>query len=352
MGDALAGGNTGHPHKPAANPRGSARLVSLGHRISYLFILIASLTSPLYCQSPNSPSSIKSNVLGGNFFHWNLAQTVKMGATAASFKAPPTLRSSPIVDNPNYWRFLAIVPRAPVPAQNPLLAGISNWPFLGGVSLFPQQELDRPAVQKDKKQQSSTSNSPGHIFWVIPAFKVDYGKGFQPLTPKEKFKEWAQGAYDPLGLAAGAVEAGTLEYSATDGFCGYGKGSAGYGECFGSLELDALDSSFIGDFVLPVVLHQDPRYFRLGQGSFGSRVEYAVSRVFVTYNDSGHTVFFTSALSGTVIAAGLSNLYYPAQDRTVGHTMTRIAIDLGNTALYNLAAEFWPDFQRKLHHIF
>jgi hypothetical protein len=90
----------------------------------------------------------------------------------------------------------------------------------------------------------------------------------------------------------------------------------------------------------------------MGEGSFGRRVEYAVSRVFVTYNDSGHTVFFTSALSGTVIAAGLSNLYYPVQDRTVGHTMTRIAIDLGNTALYNLAAEFWPDIHRKLHHIF
>lgn len=208
--------------------------------------------------------------------------------------------------------------------------------------------------QKNKKQYSSsaTSGSPGHIFWVIPAYKVDYEHGFKPLTPKEKFQEWAQGAYDPLGLGAGAVEAGTIEHSSQDGFCGYGHGWAGYGECFGSLELDANVSSFIGDYALAVALHQDPRYFRLGKGPFPTRLWYVVSRVFVTYNDSGHTVFYTSALTGTVAAAAISNLYYPPQDRGFGHTMTRIAIDLGNTALYNGAAEFWPEVHHAIHRIF
>ncbi|MDE3136243.1 MAG: hypothetical protein KGL59_06695, partial [Acidobacteriota bacterium] len=222
------------------------------------------------------------------------------------------------------------------------------------LTLWPQDE-QKPEKGRDKKtahNPSADAGSPGHIFWVIPAFKVDYAKGFQPLTPKEKFQEWAQSSYDPMGLTVGAFEAATLEYSSTDGFCGYGMGMAGYGKCFGSLELDAIDSSFIGDFVLPVVLHQDPRYFRLGKGAFGKPVWYAVSRVFVTYNDSGRTVFYSSALSGTVIGAGLSNLYYPSQDVGISHTMSRIAIDLGNTALYNLAAEFWPDIDHKIHHAF
>lgn len=198
---------------------------------------------------------------------------------------------------------------------------------------------------------SDESHSPGHIFWVVPAFKVDYGHTFQPLTPKQKFKEWARGTYDPLGLSAGAFEAATIEHSSSDGFCGYGKGWGGYGECFGSLELDGTDSSFIGDFLLPVVLHQDPRYFRLGEGSFGKRVWYSISRVFVTHSDSGQTVFYSSALSGTVIAAGLSNFYYPQKDRGFGLTLSRIGIDLANTALYNAAAEFWPDINHKLHRI-
>ena len=196
------------------------------------------------------------------------------------------------------------------------------------------------------KINQAPSGSPGHIFWVVPAFKVDYQGHFTPLTPREKFGEWAQGAYDPLGLGAGAVEAGTLEHSSSDGFCGYGHGWAGYGKCFGSLELDANDSSFFGDFVFTVWWHQDPRYFRLGTGGFGKRVLYAISRVFVTYNDFGKTVIYSSALAGTAMAAAVSNLYYPQQDRGAGHTMSRIAIDLGNTALYNSSAEFWPD----IHH--
>lgn len=69
-------------------------------------------------------------------------------------------------------------------------------------------------------------------------------------------------------------------------------------------------------------------------------------------SNSGRTVFYSSALTGTVAAAGISNLYYPAQDRGFGHTVSRITIDLGNTALYNAAAEFWPDIHRKLQHIF
>src|SRR5579864_8117093 len=162
--------------------------------------------------------------------------------------------------------------------------------------LRSQDQQKSPPDQQNNKEQHSgteTSHSPGHIFWVVPAFKVEYGKEFHPLSVKEKFQEWAHGAYDPLGLGAGAVEAATLEHSSKDGFCGYGGGWNGYGKCFGSLELDSTVSSFIGCFALRSLWHQDPRYFPLGEGSFGKRLWYAVSRVFVTYNDSGKTVFYS-----------------------------------------------------------
>ena len=209
----------------------------------------------------------------------------------------------------------------------------------------PEQTAKKGA-QPEVYSPTATTGSPKHIFWVVPAFKVNYAGKFEPLTPREKFHEWAQSTYDPLGLGVGAVEAGTLEYSPSDGFCGYGFGWAGYGKCFGSLQLDATDSSFFGDFVFTVLMHQDPRYFRLGKGSFARRGLYAVSRVFVTFNDSGRNVFYSSGLSGTVMAAFVSNLYYPKSDRGIGLTVSRIGIDLGNTALYNGAAEFWPDFDR------
>jgi hypothetical protein len=218
-----------------------------------------------------------------------------------------------------------------------------------GQNANPASHVQR---KKRKYSPSATTGSPGHIYWVIPAYKVDYQHNFKPLSPREKFQEWWEAVYDPLGLAAVAVEAGTLEYSSTDGFCGYGHGWGGYGECYGSMQLDANVSSFIGDYALTVLWHQDPRYFRLGKGSFGRRVWYSVSRVFVTYNDSGHTVFYSSALTGTAIAGAVSNLYYPPQDRGVSATISRVGLDLGNTALYNAAAEFWPEIHHAVNRIF
>jgi hypothetical protein len=254
------------------------------------------------------------------------------------------------------------LPSAPTPslcitcaADEAWNAGLSALPEDDGSDAGPatgQTPRHAPSQASQKKGKkgrvyspSATTGSPKHMYWVIPAYKVNYGK-FQPLTPHEKFQEWAQSTYDPLGLGVSAVEAGTLEYSSSDGFCGYGHGWASYGQCFGSLELDATDSSFFGDYVFTVWWHQDPRYFRLGKGGFARRTLYAVSRVFITFNDSGKNVFYSSGLSGTVLAAFVSNLYYPQQDRGMSLTVSRIGIDLGNTALYNGAAEFWPDIDR------
>jgi hypothetical protein len=118
------------------------------------------------------------------------------------------------------------------------------------------------------------------------------------------------------------------------------------------MELDANISSFLGDFLFPVIMHQDPRYFRRGEGPFGRRTWHAVSCVFFTHADSGRTVFFMSALSGSVFAAAASNLYYPPQDRGFDHSINRMGIDLADTALFNVAAEFWPDIEHRLGRIF
>jgi len=185
----------------------------------------------------------------------------------------------------------------------------------------------------------------------VPAYHVAYLKQFKPLTPREKFHEWLLGTYDVRGLGLYAFEAATLEHSSKDGFCGYGKHWGSYAKCFGSMELDASTSSFFGDFLFPAIMHQDPRYFRRGEGPFGRRILYAVSRVFLTHADSGRTVFFSSALAGSVVAAAASNLYCATQDRGFGQSSKRMGTDLANTALYNVAAEFWPDIQQKLRRV-
>lgn len=219
---------------------------------------------------------------------------------------------------------------------------------------FAQTAADQtPASQTvtPNPQQAATQGSPKHIFFIIPAYNVDYLKNVHALSPHEKLQEWEDGAYDPIGLAAGATEA-LLEHSKKDGFCGYGSGMESYSKCYGSALVDSTWSSFLGDYLFPTLMHQDPRYFRLGEGSFGTRAWYSFTRAFITRTDKGTWAFASASLLGTAIAAGTSNLYYPKQDRGWGLTMSRVGWDLGGTVLFNLEAEYWPDVKPWIMKVF
>src|SRR5207302_1817787 len=98
---------------------------------------------------------------------------------------------------------------------------------------------------------------------------------------------WSRGAYVRIGLSVKATEA-ALERSGS-GFCGYGEGWDAYGKCYVAGLADGNVSSFLGDYVFASLIHQDPRYFRRGEGAAPARIGYAVSRVFIGRMDSGAT---------------------------------------------------------------
>jgi len=271
--------------------------------------------------------------------------------------APPLITSrwewpaSPVGGRPTAGDFLATTApagtRGALGKANLWFPGKSRWEL---PSLCPDCDFDQDQPRGGTAQASDNKGSPRHIYWVIPAFNVTYLKHVKPLTPRQKFTQWARGAYDPVGLALGAAEA-ALEHSPEDGFCGYGHHWEAYAKCFGASQLDSDISGFFGDFLFPVIMHHDPRYFGLGPGSAGTvpRFLYAASRAFVRRTDSGGTAPNFSALSGTVIAAAASNLYYPRPYRGFDRSLTRAGWDLANTLLYNVAAEFWPDIRRKVY---
>jgi hypothetical protein len=151
---------------------------------------------------------------------------------------------------------------------------------------------------------------------------------------------------DPFPFAAYALQAGVSQ--ASDSHSGYGQGLAGYGKRFGAACLDGTSARFFGTYAFPALLHQDPRYFRKGQGSAWSRVRYSITRGFVTRADSGKTQPNWSNVFGKFTAAGLSNLYYPNADRGANLTLTRVVISLGYQTVGNLAIEFWPEIHKKL----
>ena len=77
--------------------------------------------------------------------------------------------------------------------------------------------------------------------------------------------------------------------------------------------------------VFPVLLHEDPRYFRRGTGSTWRRLGYAVTRVVITQRDGGGSRFNASEWLGSATTVGIANAYYP-DNRTLGGNTSRLFI--------------------------
>jgi hypothetical protein len=104
--------------------------------------------------------------------------------------------------------------------------------------------------------------------------------------------------------------------------------------------------NMITEGFLPVLMHDDPRFFRSGTGSTGARLKSAVRQIFITRTDSGSSRFNAPEWLGSGIGTGISNLYY-TDKRTVGSNMQRFGMQIGMDTLSNLVKEFWPDIKQR-----
>jgi hypothetical protein len=51
---------------------------------------------------------------------------------------------------------------------------------------------------------------------------------------------------------------------------------------------------------------------------------------------------------GNALEAGLSNLYYPAEERSLHNTAINYLSQLEAASINNIVREFWPDIRRKM----
>ncbi len=190
---------------------------------------------------------------------------------------------------------------------------------------------------------STVRPSPKRILDIIPNFTVidQPLQNARPLDPEEKFRLSAEQMFDFSAHLGNLFQSGIQQ--ATNGEPHYGQGWGAFAERFGAAEGDQVTSSFFITGALPVLLKQDPRYFRRGQGRFYSRLGYAISRTLVTRKDDGADTFNTSQTVGQLLSSSMSNLYYPRIDRDVRGTFTSWTINLFYNSGYNALREFYPD---------
>jgi hypothetical protein len=198
-------------------------------------------------------------------------------------------------------------------------------------------------------QEDSPQDPPDkRVLGVLPNYRTANETAiYTPITAKQKLIIGAKDSFDyPLVMFAGVL-AGLGQLSNQNP--SFGQGLAGYGRRLGTSYADQAIGNMMTEAMYSSLLHEDPRYFRRGRGSIGSRTWYALTRVMVTRTDSGGRRFNFSEWMGNATAVAISNYYYPDY-RTVGANAAKLGQQVGTDALSQVLKEFWPDIKRKFSH--
>ncbi len=168
---------------------------------------------------------------------------------------------------------------------------------------------------------------------------------YVPLSTGQKFKLASQDAFDRGTFVLAAAFAG--EGQLTDAHPSFGQGVKGYAHRFITSYADWAIGDCMTEAIFPVILHQDPRYFRKGTGSGFQRLTYAMGQIFWTHTDSGGHMFNFSEIGGNATSAAISQAYYP-DNRSAGSAASTLAIQIGVDMASNIVKEFYPDLRRFL----
>jgi hypothetical protein len=186
-----------------------------------------------------------------------------------------------------------------------------------------------------------------HVLKVVPAENVVMNGAAVPLSNGQKTDLAVHAAVDPFNVIGAFVLGGIDEV--TDSYKGYGWGPAGYFKRAGANLADVTDATMLASAVYPILLHQDPRFFRQGTGTIGSRVRHALAAAFVCRGDNGQKQPNYSNLLGNFTAGAISNTYYPHAQRGTGLTLLNSSIVTVEGSAGTLALEFGPDISAWWH---
>ena len=206
--------------------------------------------------------------------------------------------------------------------------------------------------QKEKADEQIKEQEQQRTLGVVPAFNVSYRGDAVSLTAMQKLKLAFHSSIDPVTFGGAFLIAGYHEVNDDyGGRGGFGWGPEGYFKRAGAAYLDSFDGTMIGNGILPAVLHQDPRYFRLGYGSPMHRLLYAVSTSFICKGDKSRKWQPNiSNVGGNIISGAISNYYYPSQNSGWGQTISDGMLQTAEGSFGSIFQEFWPDISRKFLH--
>jgi hypothetical protein len=128
----------------------------------------------------------------------------------------------------------------------------------------------------------------------------------------------------------------------------FGTDAGGFGERFGSGMLRGVIDRSSGDGWLAAVFHQDPRFYRIGEGN-GSVVHrglYAARQTLLRRNDAGDERINASGILGHAVANCLALAWYPSVSQHASVAARGFGVAVAGDAGSKLFLEFGPDVLR------
>jgi hypothetical protein len=239
-------------------------------------------------------------------------------------------------------------------------------PIVAPIQGSPSGPVSSPRLESDSNDQPQSSSVPTsldasslgngaevkqskRILWIFPNYRaVSANTQLPPLSLKDKFWLATQDSFDYSSFISAGIIAGVSQ--ANKSYPEFGQGAKGYGRYYWHAMADQAVGNYLTEAIVPVVTHEDPRYYTLGHGGFFKRTGYAVSRLLITRTDAGGRAFNFAEIVGNGAGAGISDTYYPARERTWTKTgqkwLTQVALD----GAFNILKEFWPDINHAVFH--
>lgn len=215
------------------------------------------------------------------------------------------------------------------------------------VSGHPQQDKVFPDAPQSAAPLAADSSSKYDSLERFPSSPDP-----QPMTPKQKAILAGKGVIDPFNLLTigGLSAISTADNSASP----YGPGVKGWERQSGVLLTQDMTHEFVGTFLIPSLVHQDPHYHRMPNASVKRRVLHCIDQVFWTQGDNGKGMFNYATVVGSAIDTGISDAYVPYQRTGWRAASERYGVGMATDPLGNLISEFAPDVARhvNIHVVF
>jgi hypothetical protein len=194
---------------------------------------------------------------------------------------------------------------------------------------------------------------PARILGFIPNFRsVSVGANAPPPNWKNNFIVATHQALDYssfffLGLTSLTAE-GFNEHPIL------GKGPAGFYAYGWRGFIDKTDGTFLSAFLLPSLLHEDTRYYPLGNGhSIPKRILYVIDRQAIARNYDGGPTPNIANLGGKALTQVVSQYYYPYGSSSFDVLTEKFGYSVMRDVGFSAIREFYPDvaahYVRKYH---